>query len=169
MKKLLIALALAALLACGATAAKKNTPQKRSKVAPPAKSPGAKDCPFKRDQVLQCFWHYIDTNKDKRVSRREMEFARNHYLGSVQKQTMLTTDQFLHRCDMNHDGFVNADEFEAKSKTCYRKCEDVSDFIHYICAPAQHEQRNQREKRDAVLQRPRGIKGLPQFHNNPRK
>ena len=152
----------ATLLFVAAVDAKRN-----ARPNPPARSPlrRKQECQFTRDQVLKCFEHYIDTNHDGRISRREYDYGRNHYLASSQKQIVMSTDAFLHRCDLDRDGRVTQKEFEKNGKTCYHDCKPITDFIHYICAPAQHEKRNADERRRNLIEKPRNIKHLPQFGN----
>ena len=150
------------IVLCNA-ASNARIPQKMATSPRAQRDPAPEECKYTRDQALKCFEHYIDNNNDNRISRREMQYAINHYLSRSQQQMFISADDFLHDCDRNRDGYVTTDDFEKSQKKCLASCDTITQFIHYICAPAQRDRRSEVQKRNAILQQPKNVRKLPQL------
>ena len=100
-------------------------------------------CTFTREDAIICFAKYIDTNNDKMIDLKELEYAKKEYLGWALKMLQwvaswaidTSTPRIMHDCGAGEKGYFTADDFRRTSKTCMPSQEAMC-MVKMVCDTA---------------------------------
>ena len=94
-------------------------------------------CQHTRADAHACALKYGDSNGDGRISREEIDNLRSrslHYWETaISWIAGKNADAILNDCDVNGDGYLDADDFNQSADACLATCKDITDFFYYVC------------------------------------
>lgn len=97
-------------------------------------------CAYTREDAIKCFAKHLDTNHDHVIDLKELEAAKQKYVGWAIKliewvvswKIDTSTERIMHDCGAGTKGYFTADDFRRTAKSCMPSHEAMC-MIKAVC------------------------------------